>query len=56
VKAFDEGAVAEDTKKFLADSGADPFPGDSEKLKALLVADTKAWAEYVKLAKIEPIS
>ncbi len=56
VKAFDEGAIAEDTKKFLSDSGADPFPGDSEKLKALLIEDTQAWAGYVKLAKIEPIS
>lgn len=54
-KMFAEIAVADDTKKFLADSGSDPFPGGPDKLKELLIADTKAWAEYVKLAKIDKV-
>jgi len=55
-KLYAEIAVADDTKKFLADLGSDPLPGGPDKLKALLIEDTKAWAGYVKLAKIEPIS
>lgn len=53
---FNKIAVDDDTRKFLALGGSDPFPGNSKMLKELLLADTKAWAEYVKIAKIEPIS
>jgi tripartite-type tricarboxylate transporter receptor subunit TctC len=53
---FNKIAVDEDVKKFLANSGSDPFPGNSTMLKELLVKDTKAWADYVKLAHIEPLS
>lgn len=55
-KIFAKIAVDDDTRKFLGDLGSDPFPGGPDKLKELLIADTKAWAGYVKLAKIEPIS
>ena len=54
--AFNKLAVEDDTKQFLANSGADPFPNSGAKLKELLIADTKAWAEYVKIAKIDKIS
>jgi tripartite-type tricarboxylate transporter receptor subunit TctC len=53
---FNQIAVDDETKTFLANLGSDPFPGNSQMLKALLVKDTKAWAEYVKIAKIEPLS
>ena len=53
---FNQIAVDEETKKFLANLGSDPFPGNSQMLKALLVKDIKAWSEYVKIAKIEPLS
>jgi len=53
---FNQIAVDDDTKKFLANLGSDPFPGNSKMLKELLVKDIKAWAEYVKIAKIEPYS
>jgi tripartite-type tricarboxylate transporter receptor subunit TctC len=53
---FNQIAVDEETKKFLSNLGSDPFPGNSQMLKSLLVKDTKAWGEYVKLAKIEPLS
>ena len=55
-KSFNEIAVAEDTVKFLGNLGSDPFPGNSTMLKELLVNDIKAWGEYVKIAKIEPLS
>jgi len=53
---FNKIAVDDDTRKFLALGGSDPFPGNSAMLKDLLQKDMKAWAGYVKLAKIEPIS
>jgi tripartite-type tricarboxylate transporter receptor subunit TctC len=53
---FNEIAVAEDTVKFLNNLGSDPFPGDSKTLKDLLVKDTKAWGDYIRVAKIEPLS
>jgi tripartite-type tricarboxylate transporter receptor subunit TctC len=53
---FNQIAVDEETKTFLAYLGSDPFPGNSQMLKALLVKDIKAWGEYVKIAKIEPLS
>ena len=53
---FNKIAVDDDTKAFLKIGGSDPFPGNSQMLKELLVSDIKAWHEYVKLAKIEPLS
>jgi tripartite-type tricarboxylate transporter receptor subunit TctC len=53
---FNQIAVDEETKKFLSNLGSDPFPGNSQMLKSLLVKDIKPWGEYVKLAKIEPLS
>ena len=47
-------AVAPDTVKFLAGTGSDPLPGNSKMLRELLLAETKAWEGYVRLAKIEP--
>jgi tripartite-type tricarboxylate transporter receptor subunit TctC len=52
---FNKIAVDDDVKKFLAAGGADQFPGNSTMLKELLVKDTKAWAEYVRIAHIEAI-
>ena len=52
---FNQITAAPDTVAFLANIGCDPFPGNSGMLRALLEKETKAWAEYVKLAKIEAI-
>jgi tripartite-type tricarboxylate transporter receptor subunit TctC len=52
-RLFNEIAASEEHTKFLAPFGSDPFLGNSTMLKELLVKDIKAWAEYVKLAKIE---
>lgn len=44
------------TKTFLANIGAEVFPGDAALAHKLIVEGVKKWGEYVKLAKIEPIS
>ena len=52
-KLFSEIALADDTREFLANVGSDPFIGGPDQIKKLLIDDTKAWADYVKLAHIE---
>ncbi len=54
-KEFNQIAVAPETVKFLNNLGSDPFPGNSQSLKDILISDLKAWKEYVKIAKIEPV-
>jgi tripartite-type tricarboxylate transporter receptor subunit TctC len=44
----------EEAKKFLNQFGGDPFISTPEEGQALFIKDEKNWAEYVKLAKIEP--
>jgi tripartite-type tricarboxylate transporter receptor subunit TctC len=44
----------EETKKFLNQFGGDPFISTPEAGQALFIKDEKNWADYVKLAKIEP--
>jgi tripartite-type tricarboxylate transporter receptor subunit TctC len=55
-KEFNEIAVADETVKFLANLGSDPFPGNAGVLRETLTSDIKAWSEYIKIAKIEPVS
>ena len=43
-----------ETAKFNASVGSDILPGNSQLLKEMLARDTKAWAEYVRIARIEP--
>ena len=48
-------ANSDDTKKFLADiTGAVPLLGDGKAVDDLMRKDRVKWAEYVKVAKIEP--
>jgi tripartite-type tricarboxylate transporter receptor subunit TctC len=54
-KEFNQIAVADETVKFLGNLGSDPFPGTSQSLKDILAADIKAWNEYIKIAKIDPV-
>ena len=51
---FNQIVASEETKKFLNNLGADPFPGNSKIAAELLLKDLKAWGEYIKLAGIEP--
>ena len=54
-KEFNEIAASEEHLKFASALGNDPFIGNSAILRDLLVKDIKAWGEYTKLAKIEPL-
>ena len=54
-KEFNAIAASEEHLKFATPLGNDPFVGNSTILKELLVKDIKAWNEYAKLAKIEPL-
>jgi tripartite-type tricarboxylate transporter receptor subunit TctC len=51
---FNRITAAEDTRKFLANSAFDPFPGSPEQMRDLLKSDAARWKRYVALAKIEP--
>lgn len=51
---FNTIIAQEDTKRYLAQSGAVPFPGNSDMLRELLKREVAAWAKYTKLAKVEP--
>lgn len=53
-KWFNQITASEDGKKFLNGFSADPLIMTPDEAQALLNADDKAWAEYVKLAKIQP--
>ncbi len=45
---------SEETKTFLNKFGGDPFITSPEEAQALFIKEDKAWAEYVRIAKIEP--
>jgi tripartite-type tricarboxylate transporter receptor subunit TctC len=44
----------EETKKFLNQFGGDPFISTPQAGQALFIKDEKNWADYVRIAKIEP--
>jgi tripartite-type tricarboxylate transporter receptor subunit TctC len=50
---FAEALAAEDTKKFLANIGSDPWISTPEEGQAFLVRQVKDWGDYVRLANIE---
>jgi tripartite-type tricarboxylate transporter receptor subunit TctC len=43
-----------EAKKAMAQFGYDPLDGDADAMAALIKSDIAKWAEFVKLAKIEP--
>ena len=45
---------SDETKTFLSRAALDAFPGSPEQMAALLKVDTERWANYVRMAKIEP--
>jgi tripartite-type tricarboxylate transporter receptor subunit TctC len=53
-KWFNQIAASEDAKKFLSNLGSDPLIGNAELVDQMIAKETKEWAEYVKIAKIEP--
>jgi tripartite-type tricarboxylate transporter receptor subunit TctC len=52
---FNEIAVEPETLKFNKDTGSDLLKGNSKMLRELLEAETRNWAQYVKLANIQPM-
>lgn len=51
---FNTIAVEPDVVKFNANVASDVMPGTSQSLKALLVRQTKDWAEWARIARIVP--
>ena len=45
----------EETRKFLADSGADPMINTPEKAQEMFLTAIKEWGEYVRMARIPQI-
>jgi tripartite-type tricarboxylate transporter receptor subunit TctC len=46
---------SDESKKFLNSFGGDPYINTPEQGQAMLERDVKAWGDYVRLAKIEPM-
>lgn len=53
-KWFNQILATQETKEFLNKFGGDPFISTPEEGQALFIKEDKAWAEYVRIAKIEP--
>jgi tripartite-type tricarboxylate transporter receptor subunit TctC len=53
-KWFNQILATQETKEFLNKFGGDPFISTPEEGQALFIKEDKAWAEYVRIAKIVP--
>jgi tripartite-type tricarboxylate transporter receptor subunit TctC len=51
---FKNIVASEETRKFLAGVGSEPFPGDAKAVHDMTVAEIAKWGEIIRLAKIEP--
>jgi tripartite-type tricarboxylate transporter receptor subunit TctC len=52
---FVQMVSSDETKKFLNSFGGDPYINSPEQAQAMFERDVKAWGDYVRLAKIEPM-
>jgi tripartite-type tricarboxylate transporter receptor subunit TctC len=52
---FGQIVGTEETKKFLADAGADPLINTPEKATEMFQTAIKEWGEFVRIAQIEPM-
>jgi tripartite-type tricarboxylate transporter receptor subunit TctC len=52
---FAQIVSSEETKKFLNSFGGDPYINSPEQGQAMIERDVKAWGDYVRMAKIEPM-
>jgi tripartite-type tricarboxylate transporter receptor subunit TctC len=50
---FQKIVGTEDTRKFMANVAAEPYPGDAKALKDMTVAEIAKWGDIIKQAKIE---
>ncbi|MGZ5836458.1 MAG: Bug family tripartite tricarboxylate transporter substrate binding protein [Xanthobacteraceae bacterium] len=46
--------ATEEARTFFAGTGGDPFISTPEQGQGLFLSDNKAWADYIRIAKIEP--
>jgi tripartite-type tricarboxylate transporter receptor subunit TctC len=53
-KWFDQVTATDDARKFLNNFSSDPFISTPAEAQAKLVEDDKNWADYMRIAKIEP--
>jgi tripartite-type tricarboxylate transporter receptor subunit TctC len=53
-KWINQVVAMDETRKFLINNGSDPWINTPEQAQAQFVKDQQDWANYVKLAKIEP--
>lgn len=51
---FNQIVAMEETKKFLANTGTESFPGNAKFLAEYLSKEIKKWGELMRLAKVEP--
>jgi len=51
---FKEIVAKDDTRKFLNNIGAEPFPGDAHALTEMNIAELAKWGDIIKQAKIQP--
>lgn len=50
---FNQIVSEEDTRKFLANIGSEPFPGSAQSLAQFQLRETEKWGRLLKLAKVE---
>jgi tripartite-type tricarboxylate transporter receptor subunit TctC len=53
-KMFNEVTATEDAKKFLNSVASDPWINTPDQAQAYMLRQVKDWADYVRIAKIEP--
>ncbi len=51
---FNQIAVSDETRKFLATAASDALPGNQASMAAMIRQDMERWAGFVKLANIQP--
>ncbi len=51
---FNQVLASEETKTFLNSFGGDPFISTPEDAQAMFEKDLRSWADYVRIAKIQP--
>lgn len=53
-KWFNQVTASDEAKKFLNNFSSDPFIATADEAQAKLRQDDRNWADYIKIAKIEP--
>ena len=51
---FNQIVAEEETRKFLANVGSEPFPGSARSVAELQARELERWGRYLKAARVEP--